>query len=170
MSDHVFERRQPAAQPVGSTAEPTSEPAGRPPELEPIPEPVSGWAIGFALFGGIMMVMIGMFQAIEGLVAILNDEFYVITPNYVYDLDATTWGWIHLVMGTVVGLAGFFVFSGHVWARAIGIAFAVLNAIAQFLFLPYYPVWSLLMIVLDVFVVWALCVYGRRAVEQSGYF
>lgn len=161
MSDQVFERRQPTAQAAGPAQEPT---------LPPEPEPVSGWAIGFTLFAGMMMVMIGVFQALEGLVAILNDEFYVVTPNYVYDLDVTTWGWIHLALGTIVGLAGFFVFTGHVWARAIGIAFAVLNAVSQFFFVPYYPVWSLLMIVLDVFVIWALCVYGRGAAERSGYF
>jgi hypothetical protein len=132
-------------------------------------EPVSGWAIGFALFAGVMMVMIGTFQAIEGLAAILNDKFYFVTRNYVYNIDVTAWGWIHLLLGILVGVAGFFVFTGQLWARIVGITFAVLNAIAQFLFLPHYPVWSLLMIALDVFVIWALCVYGRREAEQSGY-
>jgi hypothetical protein len=141
------------------------------PVVEPPPEPPSGWAVGFALFAGIMMVMIGTFQALEGLVAILNDKFYVVTPNYTYDIDVTTWGWIHLVVGLLVAAAGFFVFSGQMWARVVGIAFAALNAVAQFVFLPHYPIWSLLMIVLDVFVIWALCVYGRRAAaDQSGYF
>src|SRR4051812_7569566 len=126
MSDQVFAR-----QPVEPAAESPRESAA---PVEPPPEPASGWAVGFALFGGIMMVMIGMFQALEGLVAILNDQFYVVAPNYVYDIDVTTWGWIHLLLGTLVGVAGFLVFSGQVWARAVGVGFAVLNAIAQFFF------------------------------------
>lgn len=167
MSDQVFAR-----QPVEPAAEsPTESPTGpAAPVVEPPPEPVSGWAVGFALFGGIMMTMIGMFQALEGLVAILNDQFYVVAPNYVYDVDVTTWGWIHLLLGILVAVAGFFVFSGRVWARAIGIGFAVLNAVAQFVFLPYYPVWALLIITLDVFVIWALCVYGRRAAEGPAFY
>lgn len=131
-------------------------------------EPVSSWAAGFAIFAGIMMVMIGTFQAIQGLAAIVKDQFYVVGRNYAFEVDVTTWGWIHLLLGILVGVAGFFVFSGQPWARAVGVTFAVLNAIAQFFFLPYYPVWSILMIALDVAVIWALCVYGRDAV-RSGY-
>ncbi|GIH98387.1 hypothetical protein Pta02_03960 [Planobispora takensis] len=130
-------------------------------------KPVSEWAIGFALFAGIMMVMIGIFQAFQGLAAILEDKFYVVAPNYVYQIDATVWGWIHLVLGALAVVAGFFIFSGQLWARIVGIGFAVLNAVTQFLFLPYYPVWSLIMITMDVFVIWALCVYNKRAVEQG---
>jgi hypothetical protein len=74
----------------------------------------------------------------------------------------TSWGWIHLIGGVVVALAGFFVFSGALWARSIGIVLAGLSAIANFLFIPYYPFWSLLMIALDVFVIWALAVHGRE--------
>ncbi|MFD0689077.1 DUF7144 family membrane protein [Actinomadura fibrosa] len=133
------------------------------------PERVSSWAVGFAIFGGIMLVLIGTFQAIQGLAAILEDKFYVVAPHYTYEIDVTAWGWIHLLLGILAVVAGFVVFSGRVWARAIGIAFAVVNAISQFLFLPYYPVWGLTMIALDVAVIWALCVYGRRAAEQSGY-
>ncbi|MFB9890353.1 DUF7144 family membrane protein [Planobispora takensis] len=135
---------------------------------EPVEDkPVSEWAIGFALFAGIMMVMIGIFQAFQGLAAILEDKFYVVAPNYVYQIDATVWGWIHLVLGALAVVAGFFIFSGQLWARIVGIGFAVLNAVTQFLFLPYYPVWSLIMITMDVFVIWALCVYNKRAVEQG---
>ncbi len=86
-----------------------------------------------------------------------------------YGFDVSAWGWTHLGLGILVAVAGMFVFTGHVWARAIGIASAVLNAISQFLFLPYYPVWSVVMIALDVAVIWALCVYGRRAAENAGY-
>lgn len=132
-------------------------------------EPAGGWAAGFAIFAGVMMTITGTFQAIEGLAAILNDEFYVVAPHYVYSFDVTAWGWVHLLLGVLVAVAGFFVFSGRIWARAVGVAFAVLNAITQFLFLPYYPIWGVLMIALDIAVIWALCLYGSRAARLGEY-
>jgi hypothetical protein len=120
----------------------------------------SGWAVGFILFAAIMMIMTGVFQALEGLVAIFENEFYVATRNYLFQFDATTWGWIHLVVGLVVAFAGWGLLSGRTWARATAIALAVLSAIANFLFIPYYPFWSLLIIALDVFVIWAIAAHG----------
>jgi hypothetical protein len=121
-----------------------------------------GW--GLVVFAGVMMILLGSFHAVAGLTAILKDKFFVFSPsNSLLSVDVTTWGWIHLIAGVVVALAGVFVFSGAVWARAVGILLAVLSAIANFLFLPYYPIWSLLMIALDIFVIWALATH-RRAV------
>jgi hypothetical protein len=120
----------------------------------------SGWAVGFILFAAIMMMMAGVFQALAGLVAIFENEFYVATRNYLFKFDATTWGWIHLILGVVVALAGWGLLSGRTWARAVGITLALLSAIANFLFIPYYPFWSLLIIALDVFVIWALAAHG----------
>jgi hypothetical protein len=121
----------------------------------------SGWATGFVMFAAVMMVMTGAFQALNGLVAIFRDKFYVTVSNYLVELDLTTWGWVHLVVGVVVGLAGFALLSGRTWARVVGIVLAVLSAIENFVFLPYYPIWSLLIIALDVFVIWALVTHGR---------
>lgn len=120
-----------------------------------------GMAAGFVIFAGVMMIILGVFHALEGLSAIIKDQFYVATPNYLYSVDITTWGWIHLIGGAIVAVAGFFVFSGAVWARAVGILLAGLSAIANFLFIPHYPIWSLLMIAVDVFVIWALTAHGR---------
>jgi hypothetical protein len=128
-----------------------------------VDQPVGGAAVGLVLFAGIMMVMIGTFQVFEGLAAILADNYYVVTPEYAYSFDVTAWGWIHLVLGCLVAIAGFFVFSGQTWARVVGVIFVAVNAISQFVFLPYHPVWAVLMIVIDVFVIWALCVYGKRS-------
>jgi hypothetical protein len=125
-------------------------------------EESSGWAVGFALFAAVMMIMAGSWQALAGLVAIFQNEFYVQTRNYVFQLDATTWGWIHLVVGVVVGLAGLALLAGQTWARVVGIVLAVLSAIANFLFIPYYPFWSMLIIALDVLVIWALAAHGRE--------
>lgn len=135
----------------------------------PEKKPVNAWVVGFVAFAGIAMVMIGVFQVIQGVVAIFKNEFYVATPNYMFEFDVTAWGWIHVLIGAVLAVVGFMVFSGRAWARALGIAFAVLNSITQFLFLPYYPVWSLLMIALDIVVIWALCVYNRDVAERAGY-
>jgi hypothetical protein len=120
----------------------------------------SGWAVGFILFAAIMMIMAGIFQALDGLVALFNDTFYVATRDYVFQFDATTWGWIHLILGVVVALAGWGLLSGRTWARVVGITVAVLSAIANFLWLPYYPFWALTIITLDVFVIWAIAVHG----------
>ena len=93
--------------------------------------------------------------------AIFDDEFYVTTPKYVLQFDSTSWGWIHLLIGIVVLFAGFAVMSGNPGAGSSGITLAVLSAAANFAFLPYYPFWSLTIITLDVFVIWALSVHGR---------
>jgi hypothetical protein len=120
----------------------------------------SGWAVGFILFAAIMMIMVGVFQAFQGLVAIFENEFYVATRNYLFQFDATTWGWIHLILGLIMAVAGWGLFSGRTWARTVAILLAVLSAIANFAFIPYYPFWSLLIITLDIFVIWAVAVHG----------
>ena len=125
-------------------------------------EDVSGWAVGFTVFAAIMMLMAGAWQALAGLVAIFENEFYVQTRNYLFQFDATTWGWIHLLVGVVVGLAGLGLLAGQTWARVVGITLAVLSAIANFLFIPYYPFWSMLIIAVDVVVIWALAAHGRE--------
>jgi hypothetical protein len=122
----------------------------------------SGWAVGFTLYAALMMIMAGFFQAFAGLVALFENEFYVATRNYLFQFDATTWGWIHLVLGVVVALAGVSVMSGRVWARTVGITLALVSAIANFAFIPYYPFWALTVIALDVLVIWALAAHGRE--------
>lgn len=124
----------------------------------------SEWDIGVAVFAGIMMIMIGFFEAMQGLAAILKDDFYVVTQNYSYKIDVTAWGWIHLFLGIIVAIAGVYVIMGKLWARVIGISLAVISAVANFFFIPYYPFWSLLIIALCVFVIRALAVYrGEEA-------
>jgi len=110
----------------------------------------------------VMMIMSGVFQALAGLIAIFENEFYVAARKYLFEFDVTSWGWIHLILGVIVALAGFSLLSGATWARVVGITLAVLSAIANFAFIPYYPFWSLLIIALDVFVIWALAVHGSK--------
>ena len=126
---------------------------------------VSGWAIGGVTFAAAMLMLIGSFQVLAGLAAIFNDEFFVIAPNYTYDLDITAWGWIHLLLGILLLVTGWALFAGRAWAAVAAIVLAMLSAIDNFFFIPYYPWWSLLVIALDVWVIWALTRPGLFASE-----
>ncbi len=130
-------------------------------------ERTSGLTVGFVVFAAVMMMIVGCFQVIAGIAAIFEDEFFVVGPNYIYDLDVTAWGWIHLILGVVLVLAGIGVLAGATWARVVGITLASLSAVANFFFIPYYPLWSILVIALDVAVIWALAVYGRQEAGTS---
>ena len=121
----------------------------------------SGLAVGMTLFAATMLMVIGFFQAMQGLVALLNDTFYVAGQKWIFEFDVTTWGWIHLLLGIVVVAAGVFVLVGQVWARVVGVIVATFSAVVNFAWLPYYPVWAGVIIALDVFVIWALTVHGR---------
>ena len=123
--------------------------------------PPNSAAVGLTVFAGIMMIMAGGFQSIAGLVALFENEFYVTTRNYLLKFDATSWGWIHLLIGLMVFFAGFAVMSGQTWGRVVGITLAVLSALSNFAFIPYYPFWALAIIALDVFIIWALAAHGR---------
>ncbi len=125
----------------------------------------SGWAIGWTGFAGIMMVMGGFWWIMSGIVALANDTFYVVGQEYIFQFDVSTWGWIHLLFGIVMLLAGFYLFTGAVWARTVGVIVAVLMALAAFAWLPWYPVWAILFIVVSVFVIWALTAHGTDIVE-----
>lgn len=127
---------------------------------------VSGWAVSGTIFASVIMIITGCFHVIAGLTAVIKDKFYVTTPNYILTFDVTGWGWIHFAIGALLVLAGIFVLRGSLLARLVGIAVASISAIANFLFIPYYPFWSILMIALDVFVIWSLATYGRRAVSS----
>jgi hypothetical protein len=116
----------------------------------------SGWAIGGVTFASTIMILVGIFQAFAGLAAIIEDQFFVLTQNYAFDLDVSAWGWIHLILGIVVALAGLALWGRKVWAATVAIFLAMLSAIANFFFIPYYPFWSILMIALAIWVIWAL--------------
>jgi hypothetical protein len=123
---------------------------------------VSGW-VGWIAFAGTLMVMLGTFHVIDGLVALFNDEYYLVTRSgLIVTADYTAWGWVHLILGIVIVLAGVFVFTGQVWARTVGVLMALVSAVVNLGFLSAYPVWSVIMIALDVFVIMALTVHGSE--------
>ena len=121
----------------------------------------SGGAVGWTMFAAFMMIFIGCMQAIAGLVGIINDQVYAVTKDYVLKIDTTTWGWIHLLLGIVVLLAGFGLFSGAVWARTVGVIVALVSGITVFVWLPAYPVWGVIIIAVNIAVIWALTAHGR---------
>jgi hypothetical protein len=121
----------------------------------------TGW-IGWIAFAGIMMMILGALQAFYGLVAIVNDEWVLWGNGNAVVIDITAWGWVHLIIGIVVVLAGIGVLLGNVLARIVGVVVAAVSLIASFLALPLYPVWSLVVITLDVLVIWALVAHGSE--------
>jgi len=112
-----------------------------------------------------MLVVIGIFDFIQGLVAVVNDEFFVLTEDYVLKFDVTTWGWIQMILGVVLLLSGFGIFSGNVAARTVGVLAAGLAMIANFAWLPYYPFWSIIVIAICIAIIWALTMHGRDIAE-----
>ena len=125
----------------------------------------SSGAVGLTYFAAFMLIMIGFFHALAGISGILKDDVYVKTTNYFVSLDTSGWGWVHLIVGIIVLLAGFGLFSGAVWARTVGVIIALVSAVANFVFIPVYPFWAITVIVIDVLVIWALTAHGRDVVE-----
>lgn len=125
---------------------------------------VSGWA-GWAAFAGILSVLVGTFQAIAGIVALFKDEVVFFGVKNIWLLDLTTWGWVHLVGGLLLILVGYGILTGQTWARVIGVILAGLSAVLNFAWLPVYPVWSLVVIVVDVLVIYALVVHGDELAD-----
>lgn len=119
--------------------------------------------VGFVVFAGIMLLMLGGFHAFQGFVALLKDDYYAVTPNgLLINMDYTAWGWTHLIIGLIAVGAAFGVLMGQMWGRVIGIIIAVISAIANIAFLSAYPIWSTIIIATDVLVIYALVVHGRE--------
>jgi hypothetical protein len=115
------------------------------------------------VFAGVMLVMMGVFQVVQGLVALFDDGFYAVGSNgLVVDVDYNTWGWIHVVIGLVGVLVGIGLMAGNMAARIAGVAIAFLSALVNLVFISAYPVWSVIVIALDVIVIYAIIVHGRE--------
>lgn len=121
----------------------------------------TGW-VGWIFFAAVLMILAGIMNAIHGFIALVNDEWVVWGNRGDLYLDLTTWGWLHLIVGIVVFLAGIGLLSGNVLARAIAVILASIAIIANFLFIPAFPVWALTIITINVFVIYALTAHGRE--------
>jgi hypothetical protein len=131
-------------------------------------EDPSGWA-SWVIFGGVMLILLGIFHVMQGLVALVHDDFYLVTKNgLLLNFDFTSWGWIHLVLGVLIGLVGVGLLTGNTAARVAGVVLAVLSAVVNLLFIAAYPVWSVIIIALDVIVIYSIVVHGRE-LEANRY-
>jgi len=126
---------------------------------------VSGW-VGWVYFAGFMLILTGALQSIAGLVALFKDDVYVLGNANLWILDYTTWGWGHLLLGVFLLFAGAAVMAGKMWGRVVGIIFAGLALLANFAFIPVYPVWSTLLVVVSILVLYALIVHGAEAQDM----
>ncbi|WP_431772077.1 DUF7144 family membrane protein [Streptomyces cucumeris] len=118
---------------------------------------------GRFVFAAVMMIFGGLMTLFQGIAAVSNDQVFVATQNYIFQFDLSGWGWVHMVLGIVLVVAGLAVFTGAMWARVTGVVLAGLALIANFLWLPYYPVWAMVLLVVDGFVIWALCTGESRS-------
>ncbi|WP_053852017.1 hypothetical protein [Streptomyces sp. NRRL B-24085] len=144
-------------QSAGTTPTPTQGPGFTPTE--------AAWAAGGVVFAGVLMLMNGILAIFQGISLLAKDGVWTRVGDYVYKMNLTGWGVILLCLGALAVVTGAFILRGAAWARMTGIFLASLSMLAQFLFLPYAPVWSVIMIGIDFFVIWALAVYrpGMRA-------
>jgi hypothetical protein len=122
----------------------------------------TGWT-GWIAFAGIMMILLGILHGIAGFVGLFKEDYYLVGKSgLLVEVDYTTWGWVHLLWGMVVVLAGVGLLAGQMWARVVGVIFAMGSAIINVAFLSAYPIWSMIMIAVDVLVIWAITVHGRE--------
>ncbi|MER5502419.1 MULTISPECIES: hypothetical protein [unclassified Streptomyces] len=112
---------------------------------------------GWTAFAAVLMIFGGAMTIFEGIAAIAKDDVFVVARDYLFRFNLTGWGWIHLILGIVILIAGCALFTGAAWARVVGIVIAGLSGLANFLWLPYYPFWALVLIAINVFIIWALC-------------
>jgi hypothetical protein len=120
------------------------------------------WATGLTVFAAVVMMIAGVFQAIVGIVALANSDFYVVGRKYTFQFDVTAWGWIHLLVGIGVAAVGAFLLTGATWARWTGLVVVAVSMIANFAWVPYYPVWGIIVLALDGAVIWALSTDPRE--------
>ena len=120
----------------------------------------SGWAVGWTVFAAIMLMVQGGWWILAGIISLVNREFYVVTPEYVFQFDVTTWGWVHLLVGVLLLAAGIALIGGATWARVVGVIVASFAMIIGFVWMPWYPVWALLFVAISAAVIWALTAHG----------
>lgn len=124
--------------------------------------PKAAWAGGLTLFAGIVVVLLGVMELLQGFSAVRSDDVFGRAPNYVYEFDLTSWGWIHMLVGVIAMLIGGAVLTTRTWGLVAGIGLAVLSAVSNFLFIPQSPWWSLVLIGFNVALIWAFCEVMRE--------
>ena len=118
-------------------------------------------AVGWAFFASVLLMIAGILQMIAGIVALANDEFWVVGQKWAFQFDITKWGWVHLIIGIILLFVGIGILTGNLAARIVGVLIASLSMIVNFAFLPWYPLWSIVIIAIDIAIIWALTAHGR---------
>ena len=116
----------------------------------------SGAVMGWTVFAAVMLMISGIGNILEGIAQLVRGSYFVTLPNYAYNLSVHSWGWFHLIAGIVVFLAGAALLADKTWARVVGVAFASFSLFMNLVYLPFFPVWSIVVIAIDAFVIWAL--------------
>jgi hypothetical protein len=152
-----------------ATATTTAEPRARVPEARPAADRsgdpymnTSPAAASGTLLAGTLLVLAGLWSFFVGITGVLTGGFYSNVPTYAFNYSIHSWGWTHVGIGIAVFAVGVCLLLGMAWARYVGVAFAVIDAIANFMFMPYYPIWSIIVIAIDLFIIWALLSVGHR--------
>jgi hypothetical protein len=123
---------------------------------------MSDWSVGFIFLGSVLMLLLGSFHIVVGLAAIIEDEFYAVRPGFSLEMDATAWGWLHMIGGVAAMIASIALIAGSVIARLVAIVFLVLVAMFNFYSIPYYPFWSVLMFAMCLAILWSLVAHGHE--------
>ncbi len=118
-----------------------------------------GIAAGTSIGAGILLAVVGVLQIFQGISAVANDDLIVVGPEYLYQFDLTSWGWWHIVLGALAVIIASGLLAGQTWGRVAAMVIAALSIIANFLWLPYYPWWSILIIAVDIVVIWAVATW-----------
>ena len=149
---------------MAQTAPPPGTPSSPSSPQGPRREDDNPWATGGIMFAGVLLLVDGVLGAIKGIAGIASDDVYARINDYVFKFNVTAWGWIHLILGILVAIVGWGILRGFGWARGAGVGIAALNMIANFMWLPYQPVWAVVSLAIDTFVIWALCTARKPVV------
>jgi hypothetical protein len=125
----------------------------------------SAW-VGWVLFAGVLIIMLGLFQGTMGLVALFDDGYFLVNRSgLLVPVDYTVWGWVHIILGVVAFVTGFGLLLGQLWARVTGIVLAVLSMLVNLAFFAAYPLWALVVIAFNVLTIYALAVHGGEVAD-----
>ncbi|MFE7355086.1 hypothetical protein ACFU8Q_18280 [Streptomyces sp. NPDC057543] len=131
------------------------------------PSPTHAPTSGTTILAAALMILGGAMAICEGIAALAKGHLFVVTRHYLFEFSLTGWGWVHLILGIALVLGGLAVLGGALWARFFGVAVAGLGAIANFLWVPYYPLWALVLVIINIIVVWALCMGMHREADAG---
>jgi hypothetical protein len=125
----------------------------------------SGWT-GWIGFASLMLAIAGIFHMIAGFVALFQEDVYALTPNYLFVFDYSQWGWIHILGGLLAFIAAGSLAQGHMYGRIVAVLVAMSSVVVNMAFVPIYPIWSLMMVVVGILVIWAVMVHGKELKED----